>query len=50
VEAIYHENNVPSPWAHFVELNAVRSRELRETGNITERQEPKPGPECAKKH
>jgi ferredoxin len=47
VEAIYHENDVPAEWTAFIELNAVRSRELKERGGpITEKQEPKLGPGC----
>jgi ferredoxin len=47
VEAIFHENNVPSPWTHFVELNAVRVSELKLVGgNLTEKKEPKEGVGC----
>jgi ferredoxin len=47
VEAIFHEANVPGPWADFVPLNAERVAVLRETGgHITEKQEPKKGPGC----
>jgi ferredoxin len=46
VEAIFHESNVPPQWADFVELNALRVRELREGGPITEKKEPKEGPGC----
>jgi ferredoxin len=50
VEAIYHEDNVPAQWASFIQLNAVRSRELKEGGgHITEKQEPKEGPGCKKR-
>jgi ferredoxin len=49
VGAIFHESNVPIPWADFVQLNAVRSKELQATGgHITERQAPKEGPGCQK--
>lgn len=27
VVAIFHEDNVPMPWLHFIELNANRSKE-----------------------
>jgi ferredoxin len=27
VEAIFHEDNVPTPWLHYIELNAKRSTE-----------------------
>jgi ferredoxin len=47
VEAIFHETNVPSPWAEFVQLNAERVAVLKESGgHITERQEPRSGPNC----
>jgi ferredoxin len=47
VEAIFHETNVPEQWALFVQLNAERVLALKESGgNITERQQPKEGPEC----
>jgi ferredoxin len=47
VEAIFHESAVPTPWAHFVSLNAERVEVLKTAGgHITERQEPKRGPGC----
>ena len=47
VEAIFHETNVPAPWAGFVALNVERVAALKKVGgNITERQEPKIGPGC----
>jgi ferredoxin len=27
VEAIFHDDNVPTPWLHYIELNAKRSKE-----------------------
>ena len=27
VEAIFHEDNVPAQWHHFIELNAKKSKE-----------------------
>jgi ferredoxin len=27
VEAIFYEDNVPTPWLHYIELNAKRSKE-----------------------
>lgn len=27
VEAIFHEDNVPAQWQHFIELNAKKSKE-----------------------
>jgi ferredoxin len=47
VEAIFHETNVPGPWARFIQLNAERVSALKIIGgNLTERQEPKEGPGC----
>jgi len=46
VEAIFHDANVPAPWTRFVQLNAERVKALKESGNITERQEPKKGLAC----
>ena len=47
VEAIFHETNVPVQWAQFIQLNAERVSVLKASdGNITERQEPKEGPDC----
>jgi ferredoxin len=47
VEAIFHEANVPGPWAAFVALNAERVVALKESGgHITEKQQPQEGPGC----
>lgn len=47
VEAIFPDRNVPSAWAHFVQLNADRVSVLKESGgHITEKQEAKMGPGC----
>jgi ferredoxin len=46
VGAIFHEDNVPGPWTAFVALNAERVAVLKESGHITERQEPLAGPNC----
>jgi ferredoxin len=46
VGAIFHEANVPEPWTQFVELNRERVSILKESGHITERQEPREGPGC----
>jgi ferredoxin len=27
IEAIFYEDNVPTPWLHYIELNAKRSKE-----------------------
>jgi len=48
VAAIFHESDVPSQWAHFVQLNAERSAALKASGGkFTEKQEPKMGPNCS---
>ena len=50
VEAIFDEVNVPTQWVQFVQLNAERVAVLKESGgNITEKQEPKEGPECRRR-
>lgn len=51
VEAIFVEANVPAQWAHFTPMNAERSAALKaaDEGRITEKQDAKEGPECAKK-
>jgi ferredoxin len=49
VEAIFRDVNVPAEWTSFTLLNAERSVALKEAGaNITEKQDPKEGPECKK--
>lgn len=49
VDAIHHESRLPEPWKEDGPLNALRSRELKETGgNLTERQTPLEGPGCRK--
>lgn len=51
VEAIYAEANVPSQWSNWTQINAEKAAALKEsgTGHITEKQDPKEGPECKKK-
>jgi len=50
VEAIFHESNVPPPWAHCVPLNAERAAQLRaQGGRITDKQAPKEGLGCQSK-
>ena len=49
VEAIFAEANTPSQWTSYTPLNAERSAALKETGHITEKQDPKEGPACKKK-
>lgn len=46
VAAIFPEAQVPAAWAHFVPLNAERVAALKDSGHITEKQEPKEGPGC----
>lgn len=43
VNAIYREDEVPAPWAGYVELNLRRTRELIASGigHVTEKQEAK---------
>ncbi len=43
VEAIFDESNVPARWTQFIQLNCERVSALKESGHITERQEPKEG-------
>lgn len=52
VEAIFGEANVPSQWASYIQLNKERAEALKAVGgdaHITEKQDPKEGPGCAKK-
>lgn len=50
VEAIYSESNVPAQFKSFIQLNLVRSKELKASGgHCTEKQEPLEGPDCKKK-
>ena len=46
VEAIFYETTVPVPWTPFIQLNVERVSVLKQSGSITERQEPKTGPGC----
>jgi ferredoxin len=47
VAAICRDTEVPQQWINNIQLNAERSATLKEQGgHITERQEPKQGPEC----
>jgi ferredoxin len=46
VDAIYHETSVPAPWNRFIALNLERVTALKESGHITEKQEPKNGSGC----
>jgi ferredoxin len=46
VEAIFPEADVPAAWTSFTALNVERVAALKETGNITQRQDPKVGPGC----
>jgi ferredoxin len=42
VDAIFPDVAVPSKWQSYIELNAHRVEDLRETGWIREKQEPLP--------
>jgi ferredoxin len=48
VDAIFQESNVPTQWAHFVQLNAERAAQLKVNGgHIVEKQDAKLGPTCS---
>jgi ferredoxin len=50
VEAIFVESAVPAQWTDYTQMNAERSAALKAgDGHITEKQDPKEGPECKKK-
>lgn len=51
VEAIYGEANVPAQWTSYIQLNAERAAALKPdtSSHITEKQDAKEGPGCAKK-
>jgi ferredoxin len=51
VEAIFAEANVPAQWSKWTQINADKAGELKgsNTGHITEKMDPKEGPECKKK-
>jgi ferredoxin len=64
VEAIYSENNVPTQWQSYIQLNKDRAANLKGAGHlnkeraealkgsgghITEKNDPKEGPGCAAK-
>jgi ferredoxin len=47
VEAIYQDSGVPTQWSPYVQLNADRVAQLKDSGgHITEQQEPLLGPRC----
>jgi ferredoxin len=46
VEAIFRDCEVPTPWTHFVQLNAERVTVLKAGGPITEKIAAKEGPGC----
>jgi ferredoxin len=47
VEAIFRDTEVPSQWASFTDLNADRSRALKEGGaSGCEHKDPQKGPGC----
>lgn len=52
VRAIYPDADVPTPWIHFIELNAVRVRQLKQAGdenNLRDQIAPKQGAGCKRK-
>ncbi len=55
VEAIFHQdkrsdNIAAAEWDKYIQLNADRCADLKNSGgHITEKQDPKEGPECKKK-
>jgi ferredoxin len=52
VEAIFAEANTPAQWSSYIQLNAEKSAALKAAGgpaHITEKQDPKEGPDCKKK-
>jgi ferredoxin len=52
VEAIYSENNLPSQFASYIQLNKERAEALKNLGgdaHITEKHDPVEGPGCRKK-
>jgi ferredoxin len=49
VEVIFHETNVPAPWAPYIQLNAERVALLKDSGGITRKQPAKEGPGCRRK-
>lgn len=50
VEAIFAEENTPSKWQSYIQLNADRSADLKakDDTNITEKQDALEGPDCKK--
>ncbi|MFQ3593544.1 MAG: ferredoxin family protein [Gemmataceae bacterium] len=50
VEAIFAEANVPPTWTSFIALNNEQATKLKKAGqgHITEKAEPKEGPNCRK--
>jgi ferredoxin len=52
VEAIFAEANVPAQWTQWTQINADKAAPLKAAGgegHITEKKDPKEGPECKKK-
>lgn len=48
VQAIYAQDNVPEQFKKYIQINADKSIEVKESGHITEKQTPKEGPGCKK--
>ena len=50
VEAIFRQEDVPSQWSSYIQLNADKCAALKTSGgHITEKSDPKEGPACNKK-
>ena len=52
VEAIFTEASTPPQWTSYIQINKERAEALKAQGgpaHITEKQDPKEGPGCAKK-
>jgi ferredoxin len=49
VEAIFQDTDVPASWASYISLNVERVAALKESGHITEKQEPKEGLGCQRR-
>jgi ferredoxin len=52
VEAIFGEANTPSQWTSYIQINKEKAEALKAQGgpaHITEKQDPKEGPDCKAK-
>jgi len=48
VQAIFAQDDVPSQWESYIQLNADKATALKDGGHITDKQPPKEGPACKK--